>query len=86
MSCQDLSPDRNILAYNPYVNNQTPIKPFLAEDIKEGDKPMGYQKRALSPQPRQQYNPTPTVIHYQRQTSLQEGEAIKRAEKIWVQN
>lgn len=29
---KDLSPDKNILAYNPYVNNQ-PIKPF--DDAKE---------------------------------------------------
>lgn len=25
---QDLSPDRNILAYNPYVTNQPQLKPF----------------------------------------------------------
>jgi hypothetical protein len=29
----DLSPDRNILAYNPYVQNQT-VKPFF-DDSKE---------------------------------------------------
>lgn len=86
MSAQDLSPDRNILAYNPYVNNQTPIKPFSTEDVKEVERfSVGMSKRTSSPQPRQHYAPVPTVIHYPRQITTQDGE-VKRIEKVWVQN
>ena len=79
---KDLSPDRNILAYNPYVNNQ-PIKPF--DDAKELEKIPTIQKRSSSPKPGQNYAPT-TIIKYGR---IPEPEAVKRidnVEKIWVQN
>lgn len=62
---KDLSPDRNILAFNPYVNNQAPIRHFNPDENRETDKQLIIQKRTSSPQPGQNY--PSTIIRYAKQ-------------------